>query len=56
MSDTEDKRYCTVDHADKQGERKAKNPNRLKLTRERIGRWVVAEPTKRGDCEKGGGE
>ena len=52
MSDDQDKRYCTVDHADKQGERKAKNPNRLKLTRERIGRWVAGLPGDRGDDEK----
>ena len=44
MSDNKDKRYCVVDHADKQREQKAKNPNRLKLTRKRYGRWIGAEP------------
>ncbi len=40
MSEDKDKRYCVVDHANKQRERKAKNPNRLKLTRQRYGRWI----------------
>ena len=55
MSDKDDKRYCTVDHADKQGERKAKNPNRLKLTRQRYGRWIAAASAQRKTADEGGG-
>ncbi len=44
MPDNKDKCYCVVDHANKQREREAKNPNRLKLTRKRYGRWIGAEP------------
>ncbi len=56
MSDNQDKRYCIVDHADKQGGRKAKNPNRLKLTRERYGRWLVAASGQHKAADKGGGD
>ena len=56
MSDNDDKCYCTVDHADKQGGRKAKNPNRLKLTRQRYGRWIVAAAGQRKTANKGGGD
>ncbi len=44
MSKDKNKRFCVVDHAGKQQERQARNPNRLKLTRERYARWVGAEP------------
>ncbi len=44
MSEDKDKRYCVVDHANKQRERQARNPNRLKLTRQRYGRWVGTKP------------
>lgn len=55
MTERKDKRFCVVDHADKEGERRAKNPNRLKLTRERYARWIGAEKGQEatGDKDRG---
>lgn len=55
MSEDKCKRYCVVDHSNKQREREATNPNRLKLTRERYGRWIGTDSGNRAE-NKGGGE
>jgi hypothetical protein len=52
MADKQDKRYCIVDHADKLGERKARNPNRLQRTRGRHGRWIESDPGERKTADK----
>ncbi len=56
MSKDKGKSYCVVDHANKQGERKAKSPNRLKLARERYGRWVGADQRRHSTADDDGGD
>ena len=56
MSEDKDKRYCVVDHANKQRERRASNPNRLKLTRERYGRWIETKSGSNRVSDDDGGD